>query len=59
MIALTTVLSIPSPSSGVWHLGPLPLRGYALAIIAGIVAAIWPAWRASRLDILKAIAADG
>jgi len=30
-----------------------------IAIIAGIVAAIWPAFRASRLDILKAIAADG
>jgi len=41
MTLLTTVLSIPSPSSGVWHLGPFPLRGYALAIIAGIVAAIW------------------
>lgn len=38
---LTTVLSIPSPAEGVWHLGPLPLRGYALAIILGIVAAIW------------------
>jgi prolipoprotein diacylglyceryl transferase len=36
-----TVLSIPSPSQGVWHLGPLPIRGYALAIILGIVAAIW------------------
>jgi len=34
-------LAIPSPSSGVWHLGPVPLRGYALAIIIGIVAAIW------------------
>jgi prolipoprotein diacylglyceryl transferase len=41
MTVLTTVLSIPSPSSGVWHLGPFPLRGYALAIILGIVAAIW------------------
>lgn len=30
-----------------------------LAIIAGIVAAIWPAWRASRMDILQAIATDG
>ncbi len=30
-----------------------------LAAIAGVVAALWPAWRASRLDILKAIAADG
>jgi prolipoprotein diacylglyceryl transferase len=34
-------LSIPSPSQGVWHLGPVPVRGYALAIILGIVAAIW------------------
>jgi putative ABC transport system permease protein len=29
-----------------------------LAALAGIVAAIWPAWRASRLDILKAIATE-
>ena len=32
---------IPSPSEGVWHLGPVPLRAYALCIIAGIVAAVW------------------
>jgi prolipoprotein diacylglyceryl transferase len=36
-----TLLSIPSPSDGVWELGPLPLRGYALSIILGIVVAIW------------------
>ena len=36
---------IPSPSEGVWHLGPLPLRAYALAIIVGIVVAIWVAER--------------
>ncbi|GAA1769788.1 prolipoprotein diacylglyceryl transferase [Nocardioides hankookensis] len=41
MSPLLTTLSIPSPSSGVWYLGPFPLRGYALAIILGIVAAIW------------------
>lgn len=34
-------LSIPSPSNGVLQLGPLPLRGYALAIIGGIAVAIW------------------
>jgi len=34
-------LSIPSPANGVWHLGPVPVRGYALAIILGIVLAIW------------------
>jgi len=32
--------AIPSPSQGVWYLGPVPLRAYALAILAGIVAAV-------------------
>lgn len=32
---------IPSPPQGVWHLGPLPIRAYALCIIAGIIVAIW------------------
>jgi prolipoprotein diacylglyceryl transferase len=41
MLTLVTVLSIPSPSQGTWELGPLPIRGYALSIIAGIIAAIW------------------
>jgi prolipoprotein diacylglyceryl transferase len=36
-----TALFIPSPSEGVWYLGPVPLRGYALCIIAGIIASIW------------------
>ncbi|WP_246159319.1 prolipoprotein diacylglyceryl transferase [Catellatospora sichuanensis] len=31
--------SIPSPSTAVWQLGPVPLRAYALCIIAGIVLA--------------------
>jgi prolipoprotein diacylglyceryl transferase len=30
----------PSPPQGVWHLGPLPIRAYALFIIVGIVAAL-------------------
>jgi prolipoprotein diacylglyceryl transferase len=34
-------LSIPSPSEGVWYLGPFPLRAYALCIIAGILVAVW------------------
>ncbi|MET8757129.1 prolipoprotein diacylglyceryl transferase [Lentzea sp. NPDC004782] len=33
--------TIPSPDQGVWHLGPLPIRAYALCIIAGIIVAIW------------------
>ena len=46
MTSLMTLLpglvpaTIPSPSQGVWHLGPLPIRAYALCIIAGIVLAI-------------------
>jgi prolipoprotein diacylglyceryl transferase len=32
--------SIPSPSQGVWELGPFPIRAYALAIIVGIAVAI-------------------
>ena len=36
-----TLLSIPSPAEGVWHLGPVPIRAYALCIILGIVFAIW------------------
>jgi prolipoprotein diacylglyceryl transferase len=37
MLAAPT-LSIPSPSTGVWYLFGLPIRAYALCIIAGIVA---------------------
>lgn len=32
---------IPSPDTGVWSLGPVPVRAYALLIIVGIVVAIW------------------
>ncbi len=38
---MSVLASIPSPSDNVWHLGPLPLRAYALCILAGIVVAIW------------------
>ncbi len=43
------MLSIPSPSEGVWYLGFFPVRGYALSIIVGIALAIWIGerrWRA-------------
>ncbi|MGQ0843001.1 MAG: prolipoprotein diacylglyceryl transferase [Sporichthyaceae bacterium] len=33
--------AIPSPGQGVWELGPIPVRAYALCIVAGIVVAIW------------------
>ena len=32
---------IPSPSQGVWYVGPLPIRAYALCIITGILVALW------------------
>lgn len=32
---------IPSPEQGVWNLGPIPIRAYALLIVAGIVIAVW------------------
>ena len=32
---------IPSPDQGTWYLGPVPIRAYALCIIAGVVVAIW------------------
>jgi prolipoprotein diacylglyceryl transferase len=41
--------SIPSPSEGVWYLGPIPLRAYALCIVLGVIAAVWIGerrWRA-------------
>ena len=34
-----TVALIPSPTTAVWHLGPVPIRAYALFIVAGIVVA--------------------
>jgi prolipoprotein diacylglyceryl transferase len=39
---VTTFLlaAIPSPDRGVWMLGPVPIRAYALCIIAGIVVAV-------------------
>ena len=33
--------SIPSPPDSVWQLGPLPVRAYALCIIAGVLVGVW------------------
>lgn len=46
MIDGTVLALIPSPSQGVWHLGPVPIRAYALCIIVGIVVAVW--WGSRR-----------
>jgi prolipoprotein diacylglyceryl transferase len=37
--AVVMLASIPSPTTAVWHVGPLPVRAYALCIVLGIVAA--------------------
>jgi prolipoprotein diacylglyceryl transferase len=41
-----TFIPSPSPAPLVWHLGPLPIRAYALAIIVGALVAIW--WAEKR-----------
>lgn len=41
MNELSVLASLPSPSTGVWQLGPVPLRAYAACIMIGIVLAIW------------------
>jgi prolipoprotein diacylglyceryltransferase len=40
--------SIPSPGHAAWHLGPLPVRAYALCVIAGLVVALVVASRRYR-----------
>ena len=38
----TTILaSFPSPPQGVWHLGIIPIRAYALFILIGVIAALF------------------
>ena len=32
---------IPSPSSSVWYIGPIPIRAYALCILTGVFVAVW------------------
>jgi prolipoprotein diacylglyceryl transferase len=41
VIAQLVPFSIPSPGDSVWHIGPLPVRAYALCIIAGVLVAVW------------------
>jgi prolipoprotein diacylglyceryltransferase len=40
--------SIPSPGHAAWHLGPIPVRAYALCVIAGILVAALVADRRNR-----------
>lgn len=40
--------SIPSPDHAAWHLGPLPVRAYAVCVTAGIIVAVVVASRRYR-----------
>ena len=50
------IASIPSPEQGVWALGPLPIRAYALLIIVGILVAV--KWGSSRWVAMGGTAED-
>jgi prolipoprotein diacylglyceryl transferase len=39
-VTITFLAAFPSPSRGVWHLGVIPIRAYALCIVTGIIAAL-------------------
>jgi prolipoprotein diacylglyceryl transferase len=58
-LSAAVIGAIPSPPTNVWHLGPFPLRAYALAILAGIVAAVliarrrWQARGGDPDDVLE------
>lgn len=43
MMSAMPVISagLPSPSSGVWYIGPVPIRAYALCILTGVFVAVW------------------
>src|SRR5215211_2572345 len=40
-VTTTILASFPSPSQGVWHLGPVPIRAYAMFILLGVIAALF------------------
>lgn len=44
------VAYLPSPARAVWHLGPIPVRAYAICAVLGVVVALCLAdWRYQRL----------
>ena len=49
ILPASALASIPSPSRGIFYLGPLPLHAYGLCLALGVIAATWLAerrWRA-------------
>lgn len=57
-MSATYLAYLPSPPRGVWHLGFVPIRAYALCIITGIVVAVlwterrWQARGGRKEDVL-------
>lgn len=45
-MTILAAAGIPSPSEGVWYLGPVPLRAYGIIIAIGMVVGVW--WTARR-----------
>ena len=43
---LVAASGIPPPSTGVWYLGPIPLRAYGIVIAVGMIVGVW--WTARR-----------
>ena len=43
---LLAASGIPSPSTGVWYIGPIPLRAYGIVIAVGMIVGVW--WTARR-----------
>ncbi|SCF41922.1 prolipoprotein diacylglyceryl transferase [Micromonospora mirobrigensis] len=51
--------ALPSPSTAVWQLGPVPIRAYALCIILGIVVAcVVTEWRLRRRGVAPGAVLD-
>ena len=51
--------TIPSPTKGLWMIGPFPLRAYALFILVGIVVACWiTEWRLRQRGAPKWLVLD-
>jgi prolipoprotein diacylglyceryl transferase len=40
--------SLPGPFDGQWHIGPVPVHGYALCVVLGLLLALWVAERRYR-----------
>lgn len=47
-LAATVPASIPSPSTGVLWLGPLPIRAYGILMVSAMVLAAWVTWKRYR-----------